>query len=182
MDEYLSFKEWHLNSINVSDYDAPEHYYSIQSFLNQNDFLPHDLKPVHKQIVDDLVSDFIGSYCDSQIHNSNSFELFGPLLNTNKYNQSTNLICKTQNPDLMKLWSYVINGRSIVDSGNFQPFSKDYRIGFLDRNECEQLLHFIAPLSDSPGFDSISRAIQSVSVNYNQLVIAIEFCNASNSF
>ena len=136
-ENFSSFRQWYLETDNssIEEFNEPLGNEKLKLYFKQKTDFKTDFDKLDKNLIDELTSEFIGSYCDLTNRNSNLLELFGPTMNKWRYNQSNEMVSATKDEDFIRLWSFAINGRSLKDNYDSNSFTNDYKIGFLDRQE-----------------------------------------------
>lgn len=136
-ENFSSFRQWYLDTDNssIEELNEPFRNEKLKLYFKQNTDYKTDFDNLDKNLIDELTSEFIGSYCDLTDRNSNLLEPFGPTMNKWRYNQSNEMVSATKDEDFIRLWSFVIKGRSLKDNCDFNSFTNDYKIGILDRQE-----------------------------------------------
>lgn len=137
---YEDFKQEYLKyeKDSLQEFNEPFGNEELKKFLIKNCELP-DFNILDKKIIDELTAEFIGFYCDLFDKNANILDFFGPCMNKKNYHRSNELILKTKDKRLIKLWNYLIKGRSLKDYNEFKSYTNDYQIGFLCKKEIEEL-------------------------------------------
>ena len=62
-------------------------------------------------------------------------EFYGSCNNKLEYDKSTEMVLQTSDKDFIKLWNFLIQGRYLKDIEEFDSFTNDYKIGFINRQE-----------------------------------------------
>ncbi len=107
-------------------------------FLEQNDNII-DLNIISDQMMNEITDEYLSCSLDNMIKFNSEFEIKGPCLNKYNYTSSTFLINQTNNNQLIKLWNYLIVGRSIKEGSVITSFSNDISFGFLSVQEQREL-------------------------------------------
>jgi len=96
------------------------------------------------------------------------------------------MVLATKDEDLIRLWNYIIKGRSLKDNTDFDSYTNDYKIGFLAFTEYMLLkekietyfgnIETIKKKSNpgSSGLEFVSQAIDEIADNKNELITGIE--------
>ena len=131
------FNKWHCEKDKawVEKYDEPYSHEKVLAFFEKNKSFPENITHVDQRIIDEITSDFVTEYTATDAPLENLFDFFGPTMATWRYDESTKMVLKSDNQELIKLWNYVIKGRSLKDDSNFNGFSNEYKIGFLNHDE-----------------------------------------------
>lgn len=138
LENYAMFRQWYLDTATSSlkEYNEPSGSEELRQFLLQNNTLRLGSGAPDKRILDELTSEFVGSYCDLTDGKGEILELFGPCLNKWRYEGSTSLVLQTKDRMLIGLWNWlVVRGRSLRDNGTFEGLTDDLTIGFLACDE-----------------------------------------------
>lgn len=136
-ENFSSFRQWYLemDKSSMADFKEPFGNEKVKNYFNLNPNFETDFEKLDKKLVDELTSEFIGSYCDLTDRDSKLLELFGPTMNKWRYVKSGEIILLTKDEDFIRLWNYVIKGRSLKDNAQFDSYTNDYKIGFLTFGE-----------------------------------------------
>lgn len=118
-ENYSSFRQW---SLDLDQWEIFKNH--LPECVNLN------FDSIDKKIVDELTSDFIGFYCDSGPGNE-LFQSFGSSLYKRSYYKSDEIVMETNDAEFIRLWNFLIKGRSLKDNMNFNSFTNEYKIGFL---------------------------------------------------
>ncbi|MFN8712496.1 MAG: hypothetical protein ACK5Z2_06560 [Bacteroidota bacterium] len=142
--DYPFFREnyLNLNSESVETQKMALGDENLIRFLEQNDKID-DLDRFSDQIVNEIVQEYFLSSIDNLIKFNSTFDIIGPCLNKINYTGSSLLINQTNNDQLIKLWNYLIFGRSIKDGATSTSFSNDISLGFLSAEEQRELVQLL---------------------------------------
>ena len=140
-ENFTSFRKWYLDTdkSSIEEFDEPFGNENLKNYLKQNTDFKTDFKHLDKNLIDELTSDFIGSYYDSTYPNNDLLEFFGPTMNVSRYTESDEMVLETKNKEFIKIWRYLTKGRSLKDNQEFESISNEYKIGFLTIKEVELL-------------------------------------------
>ncbi|XZF13964.1 hypothetical protein ACTHGU_19470 [Chitinophagaceae bacterium MMS25-I14] len=183
-ENYADFRQWftdeHKNS--MKEFNQPLADERLISFLKTTDDLEACFNDLDKNLIDELTSVFIGIYWDWS--GNHTLDLIGPLINKWRYSESTKLVIHTGNAEFIKLWSFLINGRSLKDNEAFDSYTNNYYIGFLTRDECFRLQKFIQQylatmesikeLENTEGLKYVLQAIKKLGDNSYELITGVE--------
>lgn len=147
IENFTAFQEWYLNRHNESmeEFGEPFGTEELKAYFAQNPNFEKDFDTLEKMLLDEITSEFIGNYCDLWDRDSLMLEFFGPSIYKRWYEASTEIVIATQDQEFIKLWNYLIKGRSLRDNAPFDDYNKEDNIGFLDLSE-------IAVLKEKIGF------------------------------
>ncbi len=136
-DNYSNFRQWYLDfdKSSMDEFNEPFGNEKLKEYFNQDNDLQTDFATLNKKFIDELTSEFIGTYYDFTHQNNNIFDFFGPVFNKWRYDESTGMVLKTSDTEFIELWSYLIEGRSLKDKLYFDSLTNEHKIGFLDRQE-----------------------------------------------
>lgn len=136
-ENFSSFRQWYLDTdkSSIEEFNEPFGNENLKNYFKQNTNLKLDFDNLDKNLIAELTAEFIGSYCDSLERNNNLLEFFGPNMSNWRYEQSSEMVLATKDEDFIRLWNYIIKGRSLRDNTNFNSYENDYKIGFLGFNE-----------------------------------------------
>lgn len=132
IENYLNFSQWYVKRNNASMKEFGEMYGTKEliDFFSKNDNLV-GIDLIEKKILDELVAEFVSEFTDTHGY----LDFFGPTMGKWRYQGSTDLILKTKNQEFIKLWSFLINGRSLNESQEFNSYTNEYKIGYLSFKE-----------------------------------------------
>jgi len=136
LQHYEAFRLWYLRE----DRLATEGNYTfgheaVAHYLQQAGDLAAGFDNLEQQLADELTLQFIG-YCDLVENESPMLELFGPCCSTWRYEAGTEMVERTGDAEFIKLWHFLVTGRSLKNNAGFNSYEKGYNIGFLSREEC----------------------------------------------
>lgn len=136
-ENFSSFRQWYLDTdkSSLEEFNEPFGNENLKNYLKQNTDLKTDFDKLDKKLIDELTAEFIASYCDLTDRNSNLLQFFGPTMSRWRYEQSSEMVLETKNEDFIRLWNYIVKGRSLKDNSDFNSYTNDYKIGFLTFNE-----------------------------------------------
>jgi len=133
-ERFDDFRKWYLeypNEININ----------ILKYIENDNLFKINFDMLDQQIVDEIVSCFLGLFDDSE---NIFFKPFGPDVHPKKFTSSTNLVLETKDTTLIGLWKILFNGRSLKDGKYFNGYNNDFKIGFLSNIECDQFKEIMA--------------------------------------
>ena len=137
INNYSIFRQWYLDSDKSSREEFNETFGNeciIDYFKKDLDFIS-EFNNLDKKIIDELTSDFIGSYCDLTDRESKILEFFGPTMSVWRYDESNKMVSRTNDRDFIELWTFITRGRSLKDNKQFESYTNEYKIGFINRQE-----------------------------------------------
>lgn len=136
-DNYSKFWTWYLDNYksSIEEFNEPFGNELLIKYFKQDRDFHAEFESLDKKFIDELTSEFIGTYYDLTSQDNDILELFGPMFNKSRYDESTKMVTKTNDNDFIELWTYLTKGRSIKDKLHFESFTNEYKIGFLDRQE-----------------------------------------------
>jgi hypothetical protein len=141
-ENYTQFREWCIDMQEESEKEYNEDMFNpdLILFLLDNENLP-SIDSLEQDILDEIVKEFIGSYCDIG-KGKKLLELLSPWMNVRNYISTIPAIQKTKNEVLIKFWDYLISGRSLKNNNRF--LSNDhFLVGFFTIQEQQQFLKLI---------------------------------------
>ena len=140
-ENYSDFAHWYINRNESSIEEFDEIYGTEQliDFFSENKNIEGNLNLLDKKLVDEMTAEFVAEYSEY----SKTLEFFGPSMSKWRYKESTNLVLGTKNNEFIRLWSYLINGRSLKESEKFDSYTNEYKIGFLSFKEHSKLKELI---------------------------------------
>jgi hypothetical protein len=119
----------------MEEFNEPFGNKELKYYFKLSTDFKSDFDNLDNILIDELTSEFIGSYCDLVGQNSNLLEFFGPTMNKWRYEQSSRMVLATKDVEFIRLWNYIIKGRSLKNGAEFNSYTNDYRTGFLTANE-----------------------------------------------
>jgi uncharacterized protein Usg len=136
-ENYSKFRAWYLDFDKCSMEEFNESFGNeiIKDYFKQERNLSVEFGTLDQKFVDELTSEFIGTYYDLTYQHNEILDFFGPMFNKWRYVESTKLVLKTNDSDFIDLWTYITKGRSLKDGLYFDSFTNEYKIGYLDRQE-----------------------------------------------
>lgn len=136
-ENFSSFRQWYLDTdkSSMEEFNEPFGNEKLKSYFKQNTDFKTDFDNLDKNLIDELTSEFIGSYCDLTDRDSNLLEFFGPTMSKWHYDPSNEMVSATKDKDFIRLWNYIVKGRSLKDNAEFDSYTNEYKIGFLTFNE-----------------------------------------------
>lgn len=141
LENYSDYAEWYLNKNKSSVEEFNEIYGTKEliDFFSKNRSIENDLSLIDKKLVDEMTAEFVLEYSEF----NGCLDFFGPSMGKWRYQESTNLVLKTKNEEFIKLWKYLTQGRSLINSGKFDSYTNDYKIGYLSLKEHQILKEMI---------------------------------------
>ena len=183
-ENYSNFRTWYLDydKSSMEEYNEPFGNEVLKDYFKQYRDFEADFENLDKNFIDELTSEFIGTYYDLTSQDNNILEFFGPMYNKWRYDESTTLVSKTKDSEFIELWTYLIKGRSLKDRLYFESLTNEYKIGFLDRQEYLQLkskieFHFGDTETISPknsGFVYVLIALNELTEKNKEIITGIE--------
>jgi hypothetical protein len=136
-DNYSKFRQWYLDfdESSVEEFDEPFGNEKLKEYFKQERNFQEDFEKLDKIFIDELTSEFIGTYFDLTHQNNDILEFFGPTMSVWRYDESNKMVLATQDKDFIELWSYILKGRSLKDNLTFDSLTNEYKIGFINRQE-----------------------------------------------
>lgn len=136
-ENFSSFRQWYLDTdkSSMEEFNEPFGNEKLKSYFKQNTDFKTDFDNLDKNLIDELTSEFIGSYCDLTDRDSNLLEFFGPTMSKWRYDPSNEMVSATKDKDFIRLWNYIVKDRSLKDNAEFDSYTNEYKIGFLTFNE-----------------------------------------------
>lgn len=136
-ENFDQFSQWYLatDKSSIEEFNEPFGIDIILKYLNQNPDFKSDFNHLEGNFIDEITSEFIGSYFDLTHRENNILEFFGPTMSTWRYYESDKIVQATKDKDFIRLWNFLIKGRSLKDNSDFKSITDDYKIGFLNREE-----------------------------------------------
>ena len=140
-DNYSKYRTWYLDfdKSSMEEFNEPFGNATLKEYFKQDRNLQTDFENLDKNFIDELTSEFIGTYYDLTSQDNEILEFFGPMFNKWRYDESTKMVSKTNDKEFIELWTYLTKGRSLKDNLYFESLTNEYKIGFLDRQEYLQL-------------------------------------------
>ncbi len=140
-DNYSKFRQWYLDydKSSMEEFNEPFGSEELKTYFRKETEFITDFDKLDKRLIDELTSEFIGNYCDLTDRDGKILNFFGPTMSKWRYDQSSEMVLVTKDKDFIRFWNYIVKGRSLKDSDDFNSYTNDYKIGFLDRLEIEKL-------------------------------------------
>lgn len=132
-ENFPSFRKWYLdaNQSSIEEFNESFGNEYLISYLEQGGDLLTDFDKLDKKLIDELTSEFVGSFCDLTDPEGKKLTFFGPSMNKWRYDKSDAMVAATRDQAFIRLWNFLIKGRSLKDDGEFNSYTNDYTIGFL---------------------------------------------------
>ncbi|MCB9261286.1 MAG: hypothetical protein H6607_02765 [Flavobacteriales bacterium] len=136
-DNYSTFRQWYLDfdKSSMEEFNQPFGNEGLKEYFNQNKDLQADFATLDKKFIDELTSEFIGIYYDLTHQHNDILDFFGPTMSVWRYDASNKMVSSTKDKDFIELWTFITKGRSLKDNLQFDSFTNDYKIGFINRQE-----------------------------------------------
>lgn len=187
-DHSPSFRQWYLDTAqsSVEEFNEPFGNENLKNYLKQNTDFKTGFDNLEKNLVDELTAEFIGSYCDLIDRDNNLLMLFGPAMNKWRYAESSEMVLATKDEDFIRLWNYIIKGRSLKDNADFDSYTNDYKIGFLSFTEYmilkEKIETYFGNIEvikkksnpESSGLEFVLQVLDEIADSRNELITGIE--------
>ncbi|WP_298514484.1 hypothetical protein [uncultured Kordia sp.] len=141
LEHYSDYAQWYVNRNEASIEEFDEIYGTVEliDFFSNNKTIDNNINHLDKKIVDEMTVGFVVEYSEY----NKVLEGFGPMMNKWRYQKSTKLVLETKDDEFIKLWKYLIYGRSLKASEEFNSYTNDYKIGFLSFKEHSKLEELI---------------------------------------
>jgi hypothetical protein len=137
---YTTFCKWWIKEVQPYKKDFDEEDAILDTFISANKILPDDFYqrdyPVEKNLITTLISE--------DYFPESALQLIGPLISRSNYAISSNLVHETQNPEFIRLWNYIINGRKLNGESIIQAEEIRTCSGYLTPHEIQLLKNYIA--------------------------------------
>lgn len=179
-EKFSSFRQWYLNEDKalIDEFNEPVGDENLKNYLNQNTDFKTDFNNLDKKLIDELTSDFICSYWEFTDPDNYLLEYFGPTVGKSRYDQGTEMVLATKDTDFVRLWNYIVKGRSLKDDGNFDSYTNEYKTGFLTYIEQallrEKIKAHFGPDPKISGLDYVLEVLVQIKDRKSELIIAIE--------
>ena len=183
-DNYSKYRTWYLDfdKSSMEEFNEPFGNVTLKEYFKQERNLQTDFENLDKNFIDELTSEFIGTYYDLTSQDNDILEFFGPMFNKWRYDESTKMVSKTKDREFIELWTYLTKGRSLKDKLYFESLTNEYKIGFLDRQEYLQLKskiesHFGDTETISPkdsGLEYVLSALNELTEKNKEIITGIE--------
>lgn len=136
-ENFLSFQQWYLDTdkSSIEEFNEPFGNDNLKEYFKQARDLQEDFETLDKHFIDELTSEFIGSYYDLTHQHNDMLEFFGPTMSVWRYAESDKMVSATYDQDFIELWTFITKGRSLKDNLHFDSFTNEYKIGFINRQE-----------------------------------------------
>ena len=159
---FSAFREWYLETdkSSTTEFNEPFGNEILKNYLRSETDLKIDFNTIDKKLVDELTSEFIANYYGSAYFADNELILLDPCVSKWRYDTSSEMVLKTCDQDFIKVWNYIINGRSLKDGKEIDSYSNEYKIGYLTFDERKFLQKKIKTI-----FGDIERLKENESIN-----------------
>lgn len=136
-ENYSKYRQWYLDydKSSMDEFNEPFGNESLKAYFSEAQNLQADFENLDKKLIDELTSEFIGTYYDLTSQQNDILDFFGPMFNKWRYDESTKMVTATNDKVFIELWQFVMMGRSLKDNLQFDSFTNDYKIGFINRQE-----------------------------------------------
>jgi hypothetical protein len=138
VENFVEFRQWYLDydKSSMVEFNEPFGSEKLKVYFRKKTDFKSEFDKLDKKLIDEVTSEFIGTYYDLTHHENECLEFFGPSMSIWRYEESNKMILATKDIQLLKLWNFIIKGRSIADNLEFNSYTNEYKIGFLSRQEC----------------------------------------------
>lgn len=177
--DYPVFREWMLSEheMGLSEFNERLITEEMEMLLIATESMSN-IDLLDQRQVDSLVFEYINVYSDYGKGASN-LALIGPVVNTSRYETSTEIVKSTNDSVLNTLWMYLVLGRSIKNDAPFiKPHNEIGRLGFWDMGERELLYEKVTELSDSntgvEGFKYVLSVLNEMLYHKSDLIFNVE--------
>ncbi|MEM6842128.1 MAG: hypothetical protein AAF944_11015 [Bacteroidota bacterium] len=146
--DFADFRKWFLktNRESIEEYNESIGSAHFINTLEKTESF-NQLWEGGQQKVDELVLEFLGTYCDWG-EGRKLIRPIGPDFSTWRYSASDKLIQKHMDEDSRRLWGYLFTGRSLIDDNKFIPDEDRFRIGYWKPQESS---HFLLAIRNTLG-------------------------------
>jgi len=136
-DNYSNFRQWYLDfdKSSIDEFNEPFGNESLKEYFIQDRDLEMDFATLDKKFIDELTSEFVGTYYDLSHQQNDILDFSGPTMSVWRYDESNKMVSATKDKDFIELWTFITKGRSLKDRLQFDSFTNEYKIGFLNRDE-----------------------------------------------
>jgi hypothetical protein len=137
LDNYSKFRQWYLDfdKSSIDEFNEPFGNERLKTYFKEERDFQADFETLDKNFIDELTSEFIGTYYDTTHQHNDIFEFFGPTMSVWRYAESDKMVLATYDKDFIELWTFLTKGRSLKDNLHFDSFTNEYKIGFINRQE-----------------------------------------------
>lgn len=125
-----------LERSNQAEWNEATFSAHVVQFLTQNDTLRWDAG--NKEVIDDLPNEFYDA-AEWMSESDRAFTDVGGWLYTSNYTNSQIFIQGTCDAALIRLWHFLVRGRSILDGGETGGADPENRVGYLSAEEVQLL-------------------------------------------
>lgn len=180
---YAQFREWYLQQQKISKTSFNEEFGSefVKNYMYKNAIIPSDFSGINSRLIDELASEFLANYLDSNYDSVPLIEMVGPCVNKFRYRESTELLATTNDHEVIRLWNYIVDGRSIKDGNDFDSYTNDNRVGYLSSEEAKilktkigQYYHASKSSPQNEGFELVLDAISYIDARHAELIVTID--------
>jgi hypothetical protein len=147
-ERYAEFRVWYLQRNQDSIAEFYETYGSeeLLAYFEQNSDFENDFETLDDRLINELLVEFVWEYGGYQAPGEYFFQPFGSNVGTWRYVESTEMVFESDNSELIQLWTYLVLGRTLKDSTDFNSFDGEdkIKVGFLTVEEQNRLRELIS--------------------------------------
>jgi hypothetical protein len=192
-ENFAPFREWYLDydKSSMEEFNEPYGSEELKTYFRKETEFAADFDKLDKQLVDEITAEFVGQSYYLKNGDGRILDYFGPAMSNWRYDESSEMVSKTKDKDFIRLWNYIIKGRSLKNDAEFNSYTNDYQVGFLYRQEIEQLKskieHYFGDIENKKnnfwwnkekpqleGFEYIMEAVKKLTDNNKELITGIE--------
>ena len=136
--EYPKFREWMLNIEN----EFPQEFSPrlIDLIQNNQSINIEFLNKKNQGLIDQLVCEFLISYCESDEKNKKLIKNHGPSIHPMRYKNDLSIIAEVFDKEILNLIQFLFNGRSLKDGKTYFDPENEYKVGYWTKSEQNLLL------------------------------------------
>ena len=171
---YTAFRTWFLDAHedSIEEYNEALGTDLLIDFLEENEAIDR-LEEIDQNILDELSSEFIASYCDYG-GGTKLLKLLNPWMSKERYEESTRLVRNKLDLESVRIWNYLINGRSLKNDNEFIAKNAGYQVAYWKPEEWTHLEKSIRrKFGGNPAFSGIEYVIQMIESLPNRYVDVI---------
>lgn len=112
-DNYSTIRQWYLefDKSSMEEFNQPFGNERLKEYFNQNKDLQADFATLDKNFIDELTSEFVGTYYDLTHQHNDILEFLGPTMSVWRYDESNEMVSATNDKDFIELWTFMTKGR-----------------------------------------------------------------------
>ncbi|MFK7756894.1 MAG: hypothetical protein AB8B53_08200 [Flavobacteriales bacterium] len=136
-----------------------------------------NFKNLKQEILDELTFEYLLTYCGYE-EGEDTFEIVGPMMNTKRYDSSSEYVASSSDFELKSIWSAFVDGRSTKNGKGFISPEVNHKIGFWSPQDQAVLLQKFTELRKTnlkiEGFEYVVSVLEEVKGRNLEIIIDSE--------